>query len=162
MITPRQLEWAAGFLEGEGSFLVNAKSCPSVNCSQVQLEPLEKLRTIIGGTMRYIDRSGHANYNPKHSNYYRLDLYGSKAAGVMMTLYSLMSPKRQEQIVKALDKWKAANSSPGDHYKYAKECKRGHAFTPENTYLKDGRYRQCRTCQKANARKWYLAQSNPT
>ena len=35
-------------------------------------------------------------------------------------------------------------------------CKRGHEFTPENTYrYADGR-RGCRTCQRANRRRHYL------
>lgn len=34
-------------------------------------------------------------------------------------------------------------------------CKNGHEFTPENTYLRDGHFRQCRACSNANRRKWY-------
>lgn len=34
-------------------------------------------------------------------------------------------------------------------------CKRGHAFTPENTGRQNGGYRYCRTCKKASeARRW--------
>ena len=28
-------------------------------------------------------------------------------------------------------------------------CKRGHEFTPENTYTRRGRHRECRTCKRA-------------
>lgn len=35
-------------------------------------------------------------------------------------------------------------------------CPRGHAFTPDNTYILRGRSRQCATCAKAAARASYL------
>ncbi len=35
------------------------------------------------------------------------------------------------------------------------ECKRGHPFTEENTYTDPQGRRHCRTCQRANARRWY-------
>lgn len=33
-------------------------------------------------------------------------------------------------------------------------CKRGHEFTPENTYFKKGNKRVCRTCQREAGRKY--------
>jgi hypothetical protein len=35
------------------------------------------------------------------------------------------------------------------------ECKRGHAFTPENTVTKPNGNRTCRTCKRAAARARY-------
>ena len=35
----------------------------------------------------------------------------------------------------------------------ATHCKRGHPFSPENTYIRKGGTRQCRTCQVD--RNWY-------
>jgi len=36
-------------------------------------------------------------------------------------------------------------------------CVHGHEFTPENTYLDDGGWRQCRTCQRERANRHYAA-----
>lgn len=41
----------------------------------------------------------------------------------------------------------------GTHFQASKTaCKRGHAFTPDNTYRTSAGYRQCRACTRANAR----------
>lgn len=45
-------------------------------------------------------------------------LQGNPAAGVAMTLYGLMSPRRKEQIRAALDDWKAMPGRRGG-YKWA-------------------------------------------
>ena len=92
-ITPhlRDLGWAAGFLEGEGSFAKNGRSSRT-EASQVQREPLERLVRYFGGMI--IDQ-------PKYHQH-RWCTYGARSRGVMMTLYSLMSPRRQQQIRAAL------------------------------------------------------------
>lgn len=40
-------------------------------------------------------------------------------------------------------------------------CKRGHEFTPENTYLKGGSHRFCRECGRAAARAWSAKRRAP-
>src|ERR1700749_3884577 len=157
MVTAIEIAWAAGFIEGEGHLHLTRTS-PQVECSQVQKEPLERLVTIFGGTLRFVQRK---NPKPNHKDYYRWQINGPKAAGVMMTIYAMMSPVRKEQIEHALNVWKAA---PRRKWFNATKthCKRGHEFTPENTYLKSTKagpktYRQCRTCQKDLAKRWYEA-----
>ena len=34
-------------------------------------------------------------------------------------------------------------------------CKNGHEFTKENTYVAPHGFRQCRTCNKENRKRWY-------
>jgi hypothetical protein len=62
----------------------------------------------------------------------------------MMTIYGLMSPKRRVQINKALAPWKARKPP-----QWARtHCPRGHAYTPENTYLnRTTNGRQCKECR---------------
>jgi hypothetical protein len=67
-----------------------------------------------------------------------------------MTLYALMSPRRQGQISAQLEKWKT--HGPGRHRVTPAHCPHGHAYTPENTYTyPDGR-RGCRTCGNTASR----------
>lgn len=95
------LHWAAGFLEGEGSFVFHGTS-PAVNCAQVQLQPLKKLHEMFGGSI--ITRHLGKDKGWKEQNYwYR---YGAAAIGIMMTLYPLLSKRRQEQILPVINKWK--------------------------------------------------------
>lgn len=84
------IAWAAGFLEGEGCFTWKDTEC--IVAPQVQREPLSRLASLFGGTIR--DRHGRGQVEWAVS--------GSRARGVMMTIYSFMSPRRKEQIKRAL------------------------------------------------------------
>ena len=92
----RDLTWVAGFLEGEGCFASGGDSI-QVCAVQVQREPLDRLQRWLGGKI-YERRSN----NPRHNHAWVWQTSGARARGIMMTLYALMSPKRQLQIRKAL------------------------------------------------------------
>lgn len=106
------IAWAAGFLEGEGSFyggtVDSRKGCPSdgrtyqtytVQCYQVQREPLDRLRSMFGGRIQACPaRDRFASEQP----YFMWRVNGARARGVMLTTYALMSPRRREQIQEAL------------------------------------------------------------
>src|SRR5262245_673625 len=96
----REICWAAGFLEGEGTFDGAAKGRgPRVIAWQVQKEPLERLQRLFGGSLRYFERR---NAPANHSPVYTWHLSGENARGCMMTIYVLMSPKRQVRIEEIL------------------------------------------------------------
>lgn len=103
MVTPRELEWAAGFILGEGHFppAVPGKTGASIRVGQKEKEPLLELQRIFGGNI-YTEK-GHVY------GLWRWSLNGARAAGVMMTLFPLMlqrSPKRVHEIKHALTMWK--------------------------------------------------------
>lgn len=96
----KELYWAAGFLEGEGSFHRNhigLGSTERVNANQVNREPLRRLLNLFGGTL-YNKRERRDNRQPISA----WGIYGARARGAMMTLYLLMSKRRKAQIRKAL------------------------------------------------------------
>lgn len=91
----RQIEWAAGFLEGEGSFRSSGtrRGCTEhVNVAQQQREPLGRMQRYFGGKI--------AHYTPKTRSrpYYTWNISGERARGVILTVFALMSPRRQGQI----------------------------------------------------------------
>lgn len=93
-LTTADLHWAAGFLEGEGNFCFQGRQA-AIRAAQKVPNPLYKLQKLFGGSI----------YTGKN----KIPIWGItsvKAAGLMMTLYSLMSPRRQGQICAALDAWK--------------------------------------------------------
>lgn len=94
--TVPDLHWAAGFLEGDGSFQPNRNS-GMVSAAQVNREPLTKLQKMFGGSIKKTIRR-----NLNHSNFHVWQVSGPRARGVMMTLYILMSGRRQSQIDVAL------------------------------------------------------------
>ena len=101
MIDIGDLKWAAGFLEGEGSFYL-ATNSPLIEASQNQKWPLEKLNSIFGGRLHFQLRKGNRN----GTWVWVLGMKRKDAVALMMTLYILMSPRRQEQIKRCLNVWK--------------------------------------------------------
>lgn len=81
----KDLHWAAGFMEGEGSF-----SCHNVSAGQKQREPLTRLKKWFGGSIKRREQRGDA--------FYSWCVSGARARGVAMTLYPILSPRRQKQV----------------------------------------------------------------
>ena len=101
------LMWAAGFLDGEGSFS-SGKGSPIVQGHQVSIEPLIELQRLFGGSIACYSRPN----NPKAQPIHVWTVCGSRAAGVMMTLFTLLTERRQEQIKNVLVKWRALKGRP--------------------------------------------------
>jgi len=142
--------WAAGFLEGEGSF-AHARSAV-VAAPQIQREPLEQLQRLFGGPI-------YERRTPKGKIIHVWQIYSRNAAALMMTIYPLMSPKRQEQISKVLQVWR----SKGLHSRDKTHCPSGHLYDKlyqaKDPTLRIQRYRYCRVCHNAAAQRW--AEKNP-
>jgi hypothetical protein len=93
------LHWAAGFLEGEGTF---ARCGPGaggqlIEVPQTEREPLEYLQNLFGGSIS-CPRTNHLGKKPV----FRWRVCGSRARGVMLTLYVFMFSRRKSQMRKAL------------------------------------------------------------
>lgn len=143
MTSTLDIAWAAGFIEGDGCFSSINRN-PAITAIQVQREPLERLHRIFGGRLGTYQRK-----IVKGNLYHRWQISGYKAAAIQMTLYVLMSPWRQEQIQRALAKWKLPAMN---HNASKNRCSQGHEFSESNTYrYPDGR-RGCRACQDKNRR----------
>jgi hypothetical protein len=110
MLVMRELHWAAGFLEGEGSFTavhagkrpdgrLRSSYNPMVHAGQVDRESLDRLQRIFGG--RIYKHNMHTG-NPC----WRWQLAGRKGIALMMTLWSLMSERRRFQIEASIHRWK--------------------------------------------------------
>lgn len=140
----KKLYWTAGFLEGEGWFGVSQKGSgyAAITVVQVQREPLERLKEYFGG---YIVKRQKPS-SDRHSQAYAWMVNGVKAAGLMMTLYPLMSPKRQRKILATLGAWRAAPVYSGLRV----ACPKGHPYSGVNSC--GGRI--CKLCCAENNRKY--------
>ncbi len=65
--------------------------------TQLQRAPLERLAACFGGRI-------YARTTPGKKRIYVWQATGTRARGVMLTLFILMSPRRQAQIKRALDR----------------------------------------------------------
>jgi hypothetical protein len=146
----REVLWASGFLEGEGSFGNSPRTGAVVEASQVQRQPLERLHRVFGGSLLgpYLKKT-----QPNAQAYYRWQIFGAPAIGIMMTLYVEMSPARQEQIRAALDRWKAAPGSRAVQQRAKVACPKGHPYD----YTDVNGHRVCRRCRGASVKAWRTA-----
>lgn len=126
-------------MEGEGCFGYYNGSA-GVSASQVQREPLERIKKLFGGVIRVPKKPGRANERPC----LKWSLNGKWAAGVAMTLYPLMSTARKLQIKKLLDGFKK-QMLPG---KERTQCPKGHAYDRVNTGYQKGGGRYCKRCDR--------------
>lgn len=95
--TSKDLHWLAGILEGEGYFTCSPTS-QLVGCEMTDKDILQKIQTFFGGT---IDPKPRKRNNGKPI--YRWRAYGTRARGIMLTLYSLLGVRRQKQIKLAMN-----------------------------------------------------------
>jgi hypothetical protein len=142
----KELYWAAGFWEGEGTCCCVGKkhnaSSLQITAKQVNPEPLYRLQRVLGGkvTGPYKRPASYRNCQP----IYEWIATGVYAAGVMMTLYSLLSMRRRNQLLIALSRWRAAPTAN----KYKSRCINGHELT------KGVKRRRCLTCEKASMERY--------
>lgn len=147
MPTKSELAFAAGFIEGEGSFHLQGKRGRRTNfvvsVSQVQREPLDRMKLWFGGSICRCE--GQNRKNPKWSVYFRWQLTGERARVLVDELRKWLSPRRRAQI-DTLFARRQAILPP--HNATKTHCVRGHELAGDNLYLyPDGR-RECRTCSR--------------
>ena len=102
MISALDLGWAAGFLEGEGCF--HWHTTPTITAGQVDLDPLERLQNLFGGKIHVRRRAGKGL---SKQDLFDWRVTGARAAGIMMTVFMLVSVRKRARIQKALRPWRA-------------------------------------------------------
>lgn len=102
-VESENLYWAAGLLEGEGSFQVSSStSTPFISCGMTDLDVLERLQEILGGNL-YGPFQGRDHHKPS----WTWMLKGRASVSVMELLKPLMGSRRQSQIDHSLSTWGA-------------------------------------------------------
>ena len=97
----KDLYWLAGLLEGEGYFQLSGTGRSLlVGVAMTDLDAIEKTQRLIEGApiRGYLLKS--------RKTFWRTQVYGAKAAGLMMTLYLLMGVRRRAKIRELLSWWK--------------------------------------------------------
>ena len=144
MISTFDIAWAAGFLEGEGSFFHNSGSC-KVSAGQVQKEPLDRLVKFFGGVLSL------RRPIPGAQPFTIWSVNARRSVQVMMTLYPLMSPKRQQEIRGCLSAWRNTARILKSHD--SNYCGRGHLLEGYNAVPR-GKNRSCRKCKNSVRQIW--------
>lgn len=121
--------WAAGFYEGEGSFIEPGY----VSITQKDINPLIKIRDIFGGKINL------------YNGYYYWRLHGLEMRQFILTIFTLLSDRRRKQILKFKNIFTETD-----------KCKNGHEYDLNRKILNNrtGEYnRVCLICARANMRR---------
>lgn len=112
-ITSQQINWVAGILEGEGCFYSRKiKSRSKVPNKPVSSTPCIKIGMADEDVIAKLAKLFSCSYTKRVHRYriakplYTIDLYGSRAMGWMMTIYSLMGNRRKGKIMEELSYWR--------------------------------------------------------
>ena len=146
----KRLIVAAGFLVGEGSFLLRRRGTIAIYATQAEREPLDRLQRMFGGRVIKIPRPDRPNVKQIWQWY-----MVKGAAGVLMTLYPLMrtwSPKRVGEVLRCLAAWKTSLGR-GHAQLVRRECPQGHPYSAGNTYVSRKGHRHCRACGTTQRRR---------
>lgn len=109
--TETDVAWAAGLLEGEGSFLAKPGTCsPTAVCHMTDLDVLERLQGIFGGPI-YVVTNRQAHWKPS----WKWQVVGHLAADVMRQVRPYMMLRRGEVIDGLLRVWDARQEELADH-----------------------------------------------
>jgi hypothetical protein len=92
--TLMQIAWAAGLFEGEGSCCRVARHSAQVHLGQKDRWVIDRMRALFGGNISERQINGRP--------FYEWQVSGTRARGFLMTMFSFLSPRRQEQVKASL------------------------------------------------------------
>lgn len=137
-------QWAAGFIEGEGTFYFRKPQQDGWNAGFLEMKVCQKepealymMQDALGGlgsiTGPYDNTNGQPIYywNPR-------GMTQDEVVSLMWKLYPYMSPRRQVQMSNILDRHMAAREASREAKKY---CRRG-------IHLREEGQSRCITCRK--------------
>lgn len=119
----KDIYWLAGLLEGEGCFTTNSSAAhyrPVIKLKMDDADVVEKALHILkphayrknGNEIKKYSREQESRSFGRGS-YYHATIGGRRAAGWMMTLYTLMGERRQARIRQLLSDWHVGAKSEG-------------------------------------------------
>lgn len=133
-ISEDDLNWLAGLLEGEGSFMAGPPSAPnrpSISVHMTDEDVIRRVATLFDIGFVQIIKGKRAH----HKTSYAVRLRGARAVELMKLLEPLMGIRRQDQIKRVVSSYVPKNRKTlahGTHAMYNKarcrcdDCKLGH------------------------------------
>lgn len=144
MININQLYWAAGIIEGEGTF-IHTRNYLTLRVAMTDEDIINRLQAIFNFG-KIIKRK------PLKSNEKLMFIWSVTkqvhAAGLMMTLLSLMGKRRSDKIKECLKIWKEKEQKRMNEL----YCINGHKLE-DNIYIHNN-VRICKECRKLRSQKY--------
>ena len=91
----QDIAWAAGFIEGEGTFSRRCRGNISMTVSvgQVNKEPVQRMLDLFGGSLKMYTRKP-----PNAPEFWTWTAHGARGRGIALTVYPFLSGKRQSRV----------------------------------------------------------------
>jgi hypothetical protein len=144
-----EIAWAAGLFEGEGCITFAGRASVYARLHMGDRDVVERFARIVGLGSRHIGVTGPRG-NRKATYYWDL---GDKrdVRALLEMLLPWLGERRGEKARAALKRLDKCHGLPGAQT----HCRKGHEFTPENTYVQTHprRKRTCRICHRARSAK---------
>ncbi len=105
-ISTAELHWTAGLMEGKGGFYIR-KSTPSVHLALTDYSIVERVSKLWDTTLR-----GPQRRQGSKKDVWITAIYGSKAVGWMLTLYSILGERRRATIKEIIRSWVRCDAKP--------------------------------------------------
>lgn len=141
MLSPSNLGWLAGLLEGEGCFSLTgtSRTTPTITLVMTDQDVMERAADVMGAPSIWMPK-----LRPRRKQTYRFALSGSRAVGWMMTLYPFLGSRRKARLRECLDVWRRVpvKRSLRSH------CPAGHPLSGQNLFVNNRNQRGCRTCHR--------------
>ncbi len=151
----KDLAWAAGLFEGEGSILVPSQRASNktirLSICSTDADVIQRFHEIIGLGRQY-------DYVPKNSlgkkrQYWWVISGHEKVQAVLAVFWGWLGERRKSKAVEALQKG-ASQRLPNEYIKLL-PWKCGHEKTSENTYRYPEGREGCRPCRNAYSARYY-------
>lgn len=150
-----ELAWLAGLLEGDGCFHLSQGRYPLLVLGMTDRDTVERAQEVCGGVGSISERpAGTKGYKPM----WRWDVCSVDAIAVMMTVYGMMSTRRQARIREVIEGYRSA---PGRAWNGQRRREESSALEAQglrrcsvcdevkslSDYAKVNRKSQCRACR---------------
>lgn len=120
MVKLTDIYWVAGILEGEAHFgVTNAGTHPIIQLMMTDRDVVARVRDLLNkeAVVKWLEDRRKTNYK----DLYRISIHGHHARGWLMTIYPLMSKRRQQKIRELITDWKTSPSREIDTSDEAKQ-----------------------------------------
>lgn len=153
--------WAAGLFEGEGSIVLRrGRRAAQLALGSTDEDVVRRFHEVVGAGIIY----GPVCKPKRKPMWYWACYHRRDVRRILDLLLPFLGRRRSARAAEALrrlpalDEAVAASNLVGRlaaarAKRSATHCKRGHPFTPENTYWYAG-FRNCRECRRSAGREW--------
>lgn len=164
MATETEIAWFAGIFEGEGSIEINQyKGTVRLCVKMTDLDIIERVNELFPCnqiTQRTRERVPLGGIKiPKTAYTWRIGKR-EQVKPILEMIYPYLGERRKEKADEAFTRY----GIPSKCGRWGKRppkthCRKGHEYTPENTYIQPNGEQICKTCRKATMQR-YLAKKS--